>query len=104
VLRVLAFTEDAAAAIKGIVGSPKLPEGAGLRITLKVNIGADGRAERTDLRLSPVAGPEEGDEVLEAERIFLAPEAAEFLDDRVLDADIVDGEPRFGLIFKAESP
>jgi iron-sulfur cluster assembly protein len=103
---LLAITEDAAAAIKGIVGSPEQPEGAGLRLTLRTAQGAntdDGQGPRTDLWLSVVAGPEEGDEVLEAERIFLAPEAAEFLDDRVLDADIVDGEPRFNLIFKAES-
>ena len=30
---MLAITEDAAAAIKGIVGASGLPEGAGLRIT-----------------------------------------------------------------------
>ncbi len=100
---MLAITEDAAAAIKGIVGSPGLPEGAGLRITQELSTEADGRAPRTDLRLSVVAGPEEGDEVLEAERIFVDPEAAEFLDDKLLDADFVDDEVRFSLDIQAES-
>jgi iron-sulfur cluster assembly protein len=102
-LKVLAITEDAAAAIRGIVGAPELPRGAGLRITRETSAVADGQAPRTDLRLSVVAGPEEGDEVLEAERIFLHPEAAEFLDDKLLDADIVDDEVRFSLDLQAES-
>ena len=100
---MLAITEDAAAAIKGIVGSPELPESAGLRITQEMSTEVDGQAPRTDLRLSVVAGPEEDDEVLEAERIFLDPEAAGFLDDKLLDADIVDDEVRFSLDVQAES-
>lgn len=100
---MLAITEDAAAAIKGIVGSPTLPEGAGLRITQEVNAEGEGEPPRTDLRLSVVTGPEEGDEVLEPERIFLDPEAAEFLDDKLLDADIVDDQVRFSLDVQAET-
>jgi hypothetical protein len=100
---VLAITEDAAAAIKGIVNSPGLPEGAGLRITQEVGTEPDGETPRTDLRLSVVAGPEEGDEVLADERVFVDPGAAELLDDRLLDADIVDDEVRFSLDVQAES-
>jgi hypothetical protein len=100
---VLAITEDAAAAIKGIVGAPGLPEGAGLRITREQHVEADGETPRTDLRLSVVAAPEEGDDVFEAERIFLDPEAAELLDDKLLDADVVDDEVRFSLDVQAES-
>jgi iron-sulfur cluster assembly protein len=99
---VFAITEDAAAAIKGIVGSPGVPEGAGLRITREVNEEAGGEGQRTDLRLSVVAGPQEGDEVLEAERIFLDPDTARLLEDRLLDADVVDDEVRFRLDFQAE--
>ena len=98
----LAITEDAAAAIKGIVGSPGLPQGAGLRITQEQGREPDGKP-RTDLRLSVVAGPEDGDEVLEAERIFIDPETANLLDDRLLDADVVDDEVRFSLDVQAES-
>jgi len=99
---VLAITEDAAAAIRGIMGSPGLPETAGLRITHEVNTQPDGR-RRTDLRLSVVATPEEGDEVLEQERIFIDPEAAPLLADKLLDADLVDDDVRFSLDFQAES-
>ena len=102
---MFAITEDAAAAIKGIIGAPGLPEGAGLRITQEQHAEADGdgEARRTDLRLSVVAEPEEGDEVLADERIFLAPETASFLDDKLLDADIVDDEVQFSLDIQAET-
>jgi iron-sulfur cluster assembly protein len=99
---VLAITEDAAAAIKGIVGSPGMPQGAGLRITQEMGREPDGKP-RTDLRLSVVAAPEEGDQVLEAERIFIDPDAAELLDNRLLDANVVDDEVRFSLDMQAEA-
>jgi iron-sulfur cluster assembly protein len=98
----LAITEDAAAAINGIVSSPGIPEGAGLRITQEVNPEAGGKP-RTDLRLSVVAGPAEGDEVLEVERIFIDPGAAELLDDKLLDADVVDDDVQFSLDVQAEA-
>jgi iron-sulfur cluster assembly protein len=100
---MLAITEDAAAAIQGIVGSPGVPEGAGLRITQEVREALDGEAKRTDLRLSVVPEPQDGDRVLEAERIFLEPGAASFLDDKLLDADVVDDEVRFSLDVQAET-
>jgi iron-sulfur cluster assembly protein len=99
---VLAITEDAAAAINGIVSSPGLPQSAGLRITQELNTEAE-EGPRTDLRLSVVAAPEEGDEVLEAERIFIDPGAAELLDDKLLDADVAGDEVRFSLDVQAES-
>jgi hypothetical protein len=58
---------------------------------------------RTDLRLSLVAAPEEGDEVLEAERVFVAPEAAGILDDKLLDADVKGDEVQFTLDVQAEA-
>ena len=79
-----------------------MPEGAGLRITQEVNTEAQDQP-RTDLRLSVVPAPEDGDEVLESERIFLDPEATEFLDDKLLDADVVDDQVRFSLDIQAES-
>jgi Fe-S cluster assembly iron-binding protein IscA len=99
---VLAISEDAAAAIRGIVGAPGVPEGAGLRITRELNTDEEG-APRTDLRLSVVARPEEGDEVLEEERIFVDPDAAELLSNRLLDADFVGDEVRFSLDVQAEA-
>jgi Fe-S cluster assembly iron-binding protein IscA len=99
---VLAISEDAATAIRGIVGAAGVPEGAGLRITREVNTEAGG-AERTELRLSVVAAPQEGDEVLEEERVFVDPDAAELLDDKLLDADVVGDDVQFSLDVQAES-
>ena len=50
-----------------------------------------------------VESAEEGDEVLEDVRIFLDPEAAEFLDNKLLDADVEGDEVRFSLDVQAES-
>lgn len=99
---MLAITEDAAAAIDSIVASSGLPQGAGLRITQEVNTESEGKA-RTDLRLSLVESAEEGDEVLEEAQIFLEPEAAGFLDNKLLDADVDGEEVRFSLDVQAES-
>jgi iron-sulfur cluster assembly protein len=99
---VLAITEDAAAAIDSIVASSGLPQGAGLRITQEVNTESEGKA-RTDLRLSLVESAEQGDAVLEDARIFLEPETAEFLDNKLLDADVEGEEVRFSLDVQAES-
>jgi iron-sulfur cluster assembly protein len=99
---VLAISEDAAAAIRGIVGAEDAPEGAGLRITREEAVQSGGEV-RVDLRLSVVAGPEEGDEVLEAERVFVDPAAAEILEDKLLDADYVGDELRFSLDVQAEA-
>jgi iron-sulfur cluster assembly protein len=98
---VLAITEDAATAIDSIVLSG-LPQGAGLRITRELNT-QSGQEARTDLRLSVVESAEEGDEVLEDVRIFLEPEAADFLDNKLLDADVDGDEVRFSLDIQAES-
>jgi len=99
---VLAISEDAASAIRGIVGAPGIPDGAGLRIT-REEVKDEGGAPRTDLRLSVVAGPEEGDEVLDEERVFVDPGATELLDDKLLDADVVGDDVRFTLDVQAES-
>jgi iron-sulfur cluster assembly protein len=99
---VLAITEDAATAIDSIVASSGLPQGAGLRITQELNT-QSGEEGRTDLRLSVVESAEEGDEVLEDVQIFLEPEVADFLDNKLLDADIEGDDVRFSLDIQAES-
>jgi Fe-S cluster assembly iron-binding protein IscA len=99
---VLAITEDAATAIHSIVTSSGLPDGAGLRITQEEHTETEGET-RTDLRLSLVESAEEGDEVLEDVQIFLEPEAAQFLDNKLLDADVEGDEVHFSLDIQAES-
>jgi len=99
---VLAITEDAATAIDSIVASSGLPQGAGLRITQELNT-QSGQEGRTDIRLSVVERAEEGDEVLEDVQIFLEPEVADFLGNKLLDADIEGDDVRFSLDIQAES-
>jgi iron-sulfur cluster assembly protein len=99
---VLAITEDAATAIDSIVASSGLPQGAGVRITQELNT-QSGQEGRTDLRLSVVESAEEGDAVLEDVQIFLEPEAADFLDNKLLDADVEGDEVRFSLDIQAEA-
>ena len=99
---MLAITEDAATAIDSIVASSGLPQGAGLRITQELNT-QSGEEGRTDLRLSVVESAEEGDEVLEDVQIFLEPEVADFLGNKLLDADIEGDDVRFSLDIQAES-
>ena len=99
---MLAITEDAATAIDSIVASSGLPQGAGLRITQELNT-QSGQEGRTDLRLSVVESAEEGDEVLEDVQIFLEPEVADFLGNKLLDADIEGDDVRFSLDIQAES-
>jgi len=79
-----------------------VPAGAGLRITREVNTDESGEP-RTDLRLSVVAEPHEGDEVLDDERVFIDPDAAELLDDKLLDADVLGEDVEFSLDLQAES-
>ena len=99
---MLAISEDAATAIRGFVGGGGVPVGAGLLITRVVNTDESG-APLTDLRLSVVAEPQEGDEVLDEERVFVDPDAAELLDDKLLDADVQGDDVRFSLDVQAES-
>jgi Fe-S cluster assembly iron-binding protein IscA len=97
---MLLLTEDAAAAVRNIVSSANLGADAGLRITQEVVEDSEGRP-RTDLRLSVVPEPQEGDDVLEGVHVFVDAGAADFLDDKLLDADIVDDEVRFSLDIQA---
>lgn len=82
---MLAMTDAAAEAISAMT-SQDGPDGvgaAGLRFTVQAQ--DDSGAA---LAISVAPGPEEGDEVLDAEggaRVFLEPTAAVLLDDKVLD-------------------
>jgi iron-sulfur cluster assembly protein len=92
--RMLTITHTAAEAIKGIVASPQVPEGAGLRIATRPESPAEGAFE---VSVAPV--PAEEDQVVEESgaQVFLEPQAAEALDDKVLDAEIEGGEVRFAV-------
>jgi Fe-S cluster assembly iron-binding protein IscA len=85
---VLAITTTAADAIRGIVASPDIPEGAGLRIAPQV-----GAAEDNRLEVTIAAMPADSDQVLDeaGARVFVEEHCTDLLDDKMLDAQI-DGQ------------
>jgi iron-sulfur cluster assembly protein len=84
---MLVLTDKATSVIRSIAERPEYPDSAGLRIA----------ATSSDERLSatPAENPEAGDQVVEngGARVFLDADAAERLDDQVLDA-VLDEENR----------
>ncbi|MBX5470753.1 MAG: hypothetical protein IRZ21_12765 [Thermoleophilaceae bacterium] len=92
---MLAITRSAAEVIEAIVSStPDLPDDSGLRIA--PTLAEDGRPA---LGLSFTAAPEQGDQVVGGEgvQVFVDPEAVAVLDDKVLDAEVTEGQVGFTL-------
>lgn len=82
---MLAMTDHAAEAIRGIVTAPGVPEGAGLRIAMQGDDTQTGSLEVTVAEL-----PAESDQVVDEDgaRIFVEDRAIPLLDDKLLDAQI----------------
>ena len=93
---MLAVTQEAASAIDGILAAPGVPDEAGVRITTEM-AGAEEGSPQAELRLAVVEAPEASDQVVEDAPVFLEPEAAALLDDKVLDAEVADDQVRFNL-------
>jgi iron-sulfur cluster assembly protein len=96
---LLALTDDAVEAVRNIVSSSdELPETGGLRLV------AERAGTQANLQLSVVALPAEDDEVIEEQgvRVFLEPEAAALLDDKVLDASIEQDQVEFTIADQIE--
>jgi iron-sulfur cluster assembly protein len=94
-LPVLTLTDNAAELVKSIAeASPELPDDSGLRIQ-----GEASEEHGLALQLTMADGPDEGDEVIEEAgvRVFVEAEAAAFLDDKVLDANVVGDRVQFSL-------
>jgi iron-sulfur cluster assembly protein len=92
---VLALTQDAVSAVHTIISSSELPEGSGLRIS-RVPAGSENSSEpELALQLNLVDAPEEGDQVIGDEAVFVESAAADALDDKVLDAEVVENQVRF---------
>jgi iron-sulfur cluster assembly protein len=90
---MLALTEDAAVAVRGVLAAEELPDEAGVRISAD-ETGGGGEAE---FDLSLAVAPTEGDQVIEegGARVFLDETAASLLDDQVLDAVVHDDHFHF---------
>ena len=96
---LLALTDDAVEAVRNIISSSdELPETGGLRVV------AERAGTQANLQLSVVALPAEDDEVIEEQgvRVFLEPEAAALLDDKVLDASMEQNQVEFTIADKVE--
>jgi len=91
---VLTITTDAATAIKGIVETADV-DGGGLRIFAEPQNDSQASLE---IALAPAPGP--SDQVIDAEgaTIYLEQNAADFLDDKQLDADVEGDQIRFSVI------
>jgi Fe-S cluster assembly iron-binding protein IscA len=93
---MLVLTQAAAEVVKSVTSTPQLSEMAGLRISSSVA----GPEDASTLQVEAVTGPDADDQVLEAAgaRVFVAPQAARYLDDKVLDAQLDGtGNARFSL-------
>ena len=93
---MLVLTEAAAEVVKSVTSTPQAPDGAGLRIASSIPEPRDPSA----LQLAAAAGPGENDQVIEVAgaRVFVEPQAAAYLDDKVLDAQLDEqGTARFTL-------
>lgn len=82
---MLAITDSAAEAIRGIVSAPEVPEGAGLRIATQ-----PGDAEAATLEVTVAEVPADSDQVVDEDgaRVFVEQEAIPLLDDKLLDAQV----------------
>ena len=93
---MLILTEAAAEAVKSVMSAPQVSEGAGLRIAATVPQPQEPGA----LKVTAAPGPGQDDQVIEAAgaRVFLEPQAAEYLEDKVLDAQVdARGRPQFSV-------
>lgn len=92
---MLALTDNAVEAVQEILSSSdETPELGGLRLV------AEPAGGRMNFQLSVVALPAEDDEVIEARgaRVFLDPEAASLLGDKVLDASVESDQVAFAIV------
>jgi iron-sulfur cluster assembly protein len=94
---LLALTDNAVEAVKRIVSSSD-NETSGLRMV------AERSGTEANLQLSVVTLPAEDDEVIEERgaRVFLEPEAASLLDDKVLDASVEQSQVAFTIADQIE--
>jgi iron-sulfur cluster assembly protein len=93
---MLVLTQAAAEVVKSVTSAPQQSQAAGLRISSSVAQPAEPGA----LQVEAVSAPGADDQVLEAAgaRVFIAPQAAGFLDDKVLDAQVDEaGNARFAI-------
>jgi iron-sulfur cluster assembly protein len=93
---MLALTSNASLAIEEILNVPTVPDGAGLRIAPPPGVEAD---DAEQFQVTVARGPAESDHVIDEEgaRLFVDESVAPRLQDKLLDADIVEDRVQFTL-------
>jgi iron-sulfur cluster assembly protein len=99
---LLALTPTAAEAVETLVSRPGLPDSAGLRISTPPP-SQDGAEADATLQMGVVEAPLPDDEVIEGSSLYLEQGTAQFLDDKVLDADVEGDQVRFSFSEQAEA-
>lgn len=96
---MLEITTDAAQAIRGILASDSVPDGAVVRISSQQGT----EDAESGLAVSVTESPPPEDQVIEEEdvKVCVEPAAAELLDDKQLDASVADGRVQFSLSAQA---
>jgi iron-sulfur cluster assembly protein len=99
---VLTLTPTAAEVVRQLVASAPVDDDAG---GVRISAG-ETTASGTQLQITLVDGPEGADRALDEEgaHVFLEPEVAEFLDDKVLDAQLDEGRVTFAVRDQGETP
>ena len=95
---MLTITPQASEAIRGILASGDVPEGAVLRISPQPQDGA-----QPGLAITVIEGAPPEDEVVEGDEVEVAvePTTAKLLEDKQLDATIADGQVSFTIADQA---
>jgi iron-sulfur cluster assembly protein len=91
---VLTLTPTAAEAVRQLVASAPINDDGGLRISA-----GETTAAGTALQITLVESPETADQSVDeaGAHVFLEPDVAQFLDDKVLDASVDEGRVRFAV-------
>jgi Fe-S cluster assembly iron-binding protein IscA len=101
---MLALTPEATQAIERILKAPGVPDRAGLRI---MPVGPSDDSEVTsELQVEVAEQPGDKDEVIEAHgaRVFVEDTICGYLDDKLLDAEMVQERIRFSLAGQTAAP
>lgn len=95
---MLTLTNHATEAIERILASPGVPTSAGIRIMPSTSSDNDA-TPASELLVAVAEEPGTGDEVIEEEgaRVFVEDSLSGYLDDKQLDAEVVDERVRFSL-------
>lgn len=98
---MLTLTPSAAEAVRQLTAAAPVDEDGGLRISV-----GEPTPEGTSLAISLVEGPQTADERIDnsGAHVYLEPPVAQFLDDKVLDAEVANEQVRFTVVDQGTDP